>query len=160
MPWSAVGLIALALLFLSSLVAQLNVAWQTSIVPYFEKSPGEIETFCQGHQIARNCERLDLLAGELGLTPISAFGFNDDLAGETVEWHAADSALATFQALAAAVAQSPERFLKPNKLQKELSAVVDALQKAREKNIRFCLLLRIGDSTSVQEWEVRKGTCF
>ncbi|MBI3866267.1 MAG: hypothetical protein HY290_30680 [Planctomycetia bacterium] len=138
----------------------LRVASQTTIVPYFQKALGDIDTFAQGHAVARSCQALDALADQLGLTPLSAFGFNDDLAGETVVWHPPAQGLATVAGLVASLktteSLSPDRDL----LIKELSNIEHALQKATDANVPFCLLLRTADVTSAIEWERRQGTCF
>jgi hypothetical protein len=54
------------------------LADETKIVPYFRQRLGDIDTFTRGHAIARSCQVLDDLAIQSGITPISAFGFNDD----------------------------------------------------------------------------------
>ncbi len=138
----------------------LHVERQTTIAPYFQKKLGDIHTFAQGHAIARNCQLLDELALRAGLTPLSAFGFNDDLAGEQLTWHKAEQGLATVAGLLSALKESPDRRTDHEQLLKELAAVHHALQRAFDHGVEFCLLLRTTGFTSGQEWEVRKGSCF
>lgn len=154
------GLLGLAAYFGLILVLGLRVAAQTTIVPYFQKPLGDIHTFAQGHAVARSCQALDGLAAGLGLTPLSAFGFNDDLAGETVNWHPPAQGLATISGLLAALRDHPETIPRQDRLIKELTAIEHALQKAVACDVPFCLLLRTADVTSSLEWERRQGTCF
>ena len=158
--WGLFGLLGFSIFFSLILVFAFRVASQTSIVPYFQNEVGDIHTFVRGHAVARSCQVLDDLALQLGLTPISAFGFNDDMARETVVWHPPEQGLATFSGLLAALQDRPNAVPRQDRLIKELTAIVDALQKATGQNIPFSLLLRVGDGTSAMEWEQRKGTCF
>lgn len=140
--------------------ANLHPEKETTIVPYFQKQLGEIHTFAQGHAIAKNCQKLDELALRAEFTPLSAFGFNDDLAGEELTWHAAQQGLATITGLLLALRQSSQRCAQHEQLLNELTAVQHALQRASDQGVPFCLLLRTTGFTSGQEWEVRKGSCF
>jgi hypothetical protein len=158
--WGMLGLLGFAIYFSMILGFAFRVARQTSIVPYFQQEVGDIHSFAQGHAVARSCQMLDELALQLGLTPLSAFSFNDDLAGETVVWHPSGHGLATFSGLLAALHERPNFVPRQDQLFKELTNIVDALKKATNRNIPFSLLLRVGDSTSSLEWERRKGTCF
>ncbi|MBS0262283.1 MAG: hypothetical protein JSS02_10065 [Planctomycetes bacterium] len=157
---AVLGFVTWTVLVGSSLIAQVNVAWQTSIVPYFQSEIGGIESFASGYAVARACQSLDALAAELGLLPLSAFGFNDDWAGEQLVWHAPAEGLATCQGLLAALADRPGALPGQERVIRELRRIAAALQKAHEKKIPFCLLLRVGDGTNAMEWEQRQGTCF
>jgi hypothetical protein len=130
-----------------------SVLRHVSVVPYFQSRVGEIETFGNGRHLARAMNGLDDRARSLGVVPLSAFGWNDDLAGESLVWHAPDDGLKTVDALLA------EEQLEPG-VRDDLERIAHALRRAADKRIRFCLLLRHGDVTSGAEWDVRQGTCF
>ncbi|MFN0053933.1 MAG: hypothetical protein ACKV0T_17275 [Planctomycetales bacterium] len=135
------------------------VASETAIVPYFQRPLGGIVTFSGGHRVARSCRRLDELAAQRGLTPLSAYGFNDDLQGEPLNWHPPEQGLATFDGLLAGIYEVADSDV-DKRLVEELTAMRDALEKAVVQRVPFCLLLRVGDSTNAQEWELRQGSCF
>lgn len=156
-------LVALALLtayFGMILWLSLHIARETSIVPYFKTELGGIHTFAQGHAVAQSCQALDAMALENGLSPLSAFGFNDDLAGEPLVWHPAANGLVTISGLLSVLRDRPQSLKRQEQLVRELTAIRDALQKASDREVPFCLLLRCGDVTSSVEWERRQGTCF
>ena len=104
--------------------------------------------------------KLNLNGFQLSRPEGGAFGFNDDLAGETLTWHSSADGLATFAGLREALEKRPDQFPNQRSLLQDLSAVEEALQMAANSQIGFCLLLRVGASTSAQEWELRQGTCF
>jgi len=132
----------------------------TTIVPYFQRQLGDIHTFARGHEVAKCCQKLDELALRLGLTPLSAFGFNDDFAGEELAWHAPELGLSTVSGLLLALSQGSHISEKREQLVTELTAIEDALRKASDRSVPFCLLVRAGGGTNSMEWEQRKGTCF
>lgn len=137
--YSAKGIAVLGLLGCSSLLASLYVerlailaaatlaiflvfAWASvwaiydtyryvRIVPYFDRTVGDIDTYTAGRELARYCSKLDAMAVASGQQAISAFGFNDDLRGETLVWHSPSDGLQTVAALMAAVAAQPEEFV-------------------------------------------------
>jgi hypothetical protein len=127
-----------------------------SIVPYFDRRVGVTGTFAQGQVVARNCRRLDRLAVDSGVSPVSAFGYADDLRGDTLAWHDPRSGLETVSALIKALDPGGA----DGKLVEELSNIRDALQIAVEKGAKFCFILRSGDGTNAQEHMLRKGTFF
>ena len=69
------------------------------IMPYFQRSLGEIDTFLNGKALVRSLKQLDAVAIEQGVQPLSAFGFNDDLRGETLVWYAPEDGLKTIETL-------------------------------------------------------------
>jgi hypothetical protein len=133
---------------------------RASVVPYFDRAVGEIETFAHGYALARHLGELDTDAFALGMTPLSAFGWNDDLNGETLVWHDADAGLKTVNALLARVQGEDLARADQLNVADDLKRMSHALARAATKGARFCLLLRYCDATNGQEWEVRKGTCF
>ena len=126
------------------------------IAPYFEKPVGA-STYAEGAEVARSCARLDDLALEVGATPISGFGFNDDLAGETLRWHLAEEGLYTVRALIVAI--EPAKTKRDRQLIEELQLIEDALQNAHARGTRFCFLITHG-YTNQLEHERRKGSFF
>jgi len=154
------GLAAFTLYFGSMLWDAFHTARHTGIVPYFQQKLGEIQTFIGGLAIAESCQALDELAVQWGLSPLSAFGFNDDFAGEELTWHAPEQGLAAVSGLLSALRARPKLIGKQSQIIEELAAIEHALRIARDRGIPFCLLLYTAGSTNAMEWEQRKGSCF
>jgi hypothetical protein len=167
-PWWAglrsapaiVALVIFAWIAFSMGAMVVEVVGFASVCPYFERRVGNIDTFGRGGALARRHRELDALAGRLGVAPLSHFGFADDLEGETLVWHDPTDGLATVDALLAALRADVSLRRGQPRVVADLVRVADALEKARLKGIRFCLLYRPGGGTSGQEWDVRKGTAF
>lgn len=112
------------------------------VVPYFSR---EIEpyggksaaAFQRGHAIFREITGLDRLAGKLGLTPLSAFGFADDYYEQEVRWHAAADGLRSVDAL-----RSDDYVMGRPELSANLDALATALRAAAENDVQFALVLR------------------
>ena len=130
------------------------------IVPYFDRRVGNIDTYTAGFELARYCGKLDEIAAAGGQTVVSAFGFNDDLLGETLVWHSPADGLQTVGALLEAVAAQPDEFDDQISVVSDLERLANALRQANEQGICFCLLLLHGYGTSGHEWDVRKGSAF
>lgn len=129
-----------------------------SIVPYFDRRLGVAETgtFGSGEEVAKQCRRLDAVAMEKGVAPLSAYGYADDVKGETLVWHDPRAGLETISALLAALrSDGPD-----GKLAEELGRIRAALQVAAEQGAKFCLILRSFDGTNAREHEMRKGSFF
>ena len=126
-----------------------------TLMLYFEREVGGIESFLAGSAIMRHLLPLDRRCAETGLRPISTFGFEDDLLGQAVVWHSADEGLRSVTGLLEQI--SPQE---NGPLVADLRTWQHALTRAREQQIRFCVLMRFGNSTSGQEWSTRKGTAF
>lgn len=145
-----VDAIALYLMLVNTL-ALVDWLRHAFVVPYFGSRVGEIETYTHGGAIARRVGELDELAGALGVRPLSVFGWNDDFAGEPLVWHESAEGLVTVEALldhlrAEGADEAP--------IIDDLERIAHALARAAEKEIRFCLLLRHGTTTSGHEWDV------
>lgn len=137
------------------------------IHPYFEKpvssAQGSVSTgaaFLSGATLAEELEPLDALAGNVGVAPLSAFGFEDDFFGEEPKWHAPEEGLKTVLALLDSLNGQPDSVCDVKGVTKDLKKIADALEDARKRAIRFCLLVRACDATNAMEWEQRKGTAF
>ena len=140
------------------------------MLPYFKKIPGverlgDIDTFLHGYAIARNCRALDTIAAELNLPELSDFGFQDDFydhkGGPT--WHPPEEGLRTVAGLLEALRQEgawKDWLDQPEEVIADLQRVEAALEKARDKGVLFCFVLRITHSTNAQEHERRLGTFF
>lgn len=158
-------LAALALaLFTFTLAADL-LSWNDTsrwvrIIPYFERRVGEIDTFLAGESLARQFLALEKLAAKSGCRPLSDFGFNDDLAGESLVWHPAEAGLETVRTLREEVTHDPGSVPDAAAVDADLERWQYALARARDTQIPFCVLLRVGNATCAQEWEVRRGTAF
>jgi hypothetical protein len=146
-------------LFLRGLVAGIVDSFKARIVPYFRQYLGDIDTFSSGQTLARNCRQLDQLAGEMHLLPLSAFGFNDDRLGEQVAWHDPQQGLETVTGLLQKIRSQPETVADAEALVAELEKIATALQKAEERGISFCFILREGMDRAIvpMEMDLRQG---
>ncbi len=152
---------ALFILFQLSQPCGINYMVQHAhVVPYFDKKVGEIDTFCHGQSLARHGTALDEAARSLGVTPLSAFGWNDDMDHEKVEWHEPSEGLKTVNALLLVVQRGELAWVDQEAIAADLKRVAHALTRAEERAIQFSLLLRHEGGTSGLEWEARQGTCF
>lgn len=155
-----VDAVFLPVLWGGAIVSVWDVSRYVAIYPYFETRVGGICTFASGYEIARHFRDLDQIVVDRGGIPLSRFGFNDDMSGEKVEWHDAASGLSTCILLLEEIEKHADRFSNHKKLRLELERMCHALQQASERGIRFSLLLRHGDATNAQEWDLRQGTAF
>lgn len=134
------------------------------IVPYFQdkyfRSGSSRETseeskaaFRGGYAIAAEMPLLEDVAGELGVTPLSAFGFGDDALGQQPQWSALSEGIRTARALA-------ESDRVGAAARAELQQLAAALGKAAERQSKFALIARYGpdDFISGVEMEKREGT--
>lgn len=156
--------VALAVFLLFGLLGGLMGLYDTwrhvRVIPYFPRTVGEIETFLAGEALARNLAQLDAIAREAGATPLSDFGFNDDLFREPLTWHPAARGVDTVEILQSSLQTTSEVVHDRQAVLADLQKLKHALNRAADLDIPFCLLLRHGNSTSGQEWDVRQGTAF
>lgn len=160
-PLCTAAAIAVFVVFgvISSLCAMVEVR-TVRVLPYFQRTVGEIDTFLAGEAIARHLRHLDDLAERLGSTPLSRFGFHDDLMGEELRWYSAADGLRTVNALLDHLPAGSSSIDPVEPVLADLRKLRHALERAQAQGIAFCLLLRHGNTTSGHEWSVRKGTAF
>ncbi len=137
-----------------------DVLRHAQVMPYFQRRVGEIDTFLGGRVLARHVVELDLAARGLGLAPLSAFGWADDLEGDTLTWHDPAAGLETVQALLALLKGEQVARSDRDAIVADLEGIAHALSRAGAKGIWFSLLLRHSTATNGREWEARQGTCF
>jgi hypothetical protein len=122
------------------------------IVPYFARQIGEYggkssRAFVRGCGLYREIVALENLAGTLGVTPLSTFGFADDYYGQEVRWHAASEGVKTVEALRPALGgRSPAEL----DAAQDLEALASVLRLAADDGVDFCLALRIRRKDSLQ----------
>ena len=111
------------------------------------------KAFRGGEAIAADLAHLDDVARQLGVAPLSDFGFGDDLMKQAPQWSDIDDGLRTLAALAAAPSLAPAT-------RADLETLAAALGKARLSQNRFCLIVRYGrdDYISGVEMGKRQGT--
>lgn len=159
--WNGVRLLlsaAFLLWFSREFLHGLKDRRRASVFPYFERNVGDIDTFRKGRTLAERFAEVDSLAVTLSVTPLHTFGFNDDLDGETLEWHDAALGLASVTPLLKHLRQHPNLISDQEGVIEDLERIERALEKAREKRIRFSLLINVGDGYTSQEHLVRKGS--
>lgn len=131
------------------------------IVPYYTKQPGNVRpasdasraAFHGGVRLAAGLSRVDEVARQRGLKPLSAFGFDDDVLGQRPQWHDPAEGLRTVAAIIDSLPESDSATA-------DLRAIRDALADAVAGRVSFCLILRYGadDFISGHEMERREGT--
>lgn len=159
-----VAAFAIAIFVLFGVIGGLGWVYDSTryvrVMLYFGRALGDIDTFLAGYTLARYLGQLDALATAHGAEPISAFGFADDLRGETLVWHDANEGLQCVRTLRQAIEGQPIANDVRSEIERDLLAWEHALNKASEQDVKFCVLLMHGNSTSGHEWDVRKGSAF
>lgn len=159
--WLAATAAAVFVVFsLGSLTGWYQTCRYVRIIPYFQRRVGDIDTFVNGHAVARHLKWLDELALRDGNLPLSHFGFADDLLGETLVWHSVNDGLATVDRLLSRLTDDPDLLADCEVLADDLRRIGHALERAQQQDIRFCLILLHTNATSGHEWSVRRGTAF
>jgi hypothetical protein len=142
------------------MVARLNdVLRHASVVPYFRRRVGEINTYSSGESLARHVEELDEVARTNAVVPLSAFGWGDDLEGEPVVWHASAEGLKTVNFLLVTLERDETGWDDHAATIADLKQIAQALERADSLGIPFSLLLLHSTVTNGQEWDARQGTC-
>lgn len=165
---------AIAILYLWYVARTLRIyaGMQPRVVPYFDvkdfrsHDPSQAiaeesrAAFRAGAGIAANLPRLDDLATQAGVAPLSSFGFSDDLLNQQPQWSDLADGLRTLSALLARL-REPEsaRPFDPITIS-DLQTLAAALEKAQQRQRRFCLVLRHGtdDFISGVEMQKRQGS--
>ncbi len=135
------------------------------VTPYFdskllESRIGGIDTYWSGHCLARHVLELDDLARTLGVTSLSEFGWNDDMCGEALVWHDSAAGLKTVNTLLAHLQGDEFSDSEQAGVIDDLKRIADAISRADQAGVRFCLLLQHGNVTNGMEHEMRKGAFF
>lgn len=157
LPWMEIAPVFVAplvwwLMVLPGLCADTRDA---RILPYFRKGQASVPTttFLSGQSLAREWNRVEAIARQQGVQPLSSFGLADDAWGDTLEWHAAERGLKTLNELLRAEAIAAD-----SSLAADLRAIRDALEAAQRLDVSFCLLLRQGSGWSGSELDMRQGS--
>lgn len=124
-------------------------ATYAEIVLYFERPIGLARSHGSS-ALAKNCQRIDALAIKNNVSAISEFGtnfgLNNDSKGKALQWRDADKGLKTIKTLLGVTGKNPDLLSDSQVIVRDLQQMEFALLKAQAQNIRFCLLLRLGDS--------------
>jgi hypothetical protein len=147
------------LLFLVGPLEVYRTVHDVHFAPYFESKVGGL-AYCAAMHLAQHMEELDELARLHGVTPLSEFGWNDDLKGELNVWYDPLNGMKTVNILLTYFAA--DEFARSNKtaIQNELKALDQALARASDRRIRFCLLLFCGEATNEMKEARRTGSFF
>ncbi len=153
----AYGLLAFGGVLVAALVWPFGA--RCRVVPYFVRAMGPYPgatsaAFSCGHELYRQSAPLDRLAAALGVTPLSAYGFGDDLYGQPVRWSPASEGLRTIAVLYAAPSLGVG-------VVADLDALASVLRIAADSGVDFALVLRVGggdvQSAAVFEPRARVG---
>jgi len=130
------------------------------IVPYFESHvatypDNQPDAFDTGIFLVRHCRQLDDIAKNIGVKPLSDFGFKDDQDAQKLIWHESSEGIRTVEVLVAKMSDGTT----PSDLMTDLVRLRDYLRKAQAKGIRFCLIIRAGLDKFISpvEMDNRKG---
>lgn len=176
----ALGGIFTGFLTILCIYALLRSWWmkpRARIVLYFKKIENKIKdetktldskqrklvTFDRGYGIASNFKQLDDIVCNVGLKPLSSFGFGDDMILNDVEvcWHKPDDCLKTVRYLIKYIEETTNiSLINVQELLEDLKQWEIALFNALKENILICILLIIQSnaSRSSVEIEARAGT--
>lgn len=150
LPWGLLLFLGFFTLFFGWAVIQY-LTWplfvKPRVVPCFAR---ELEpyggsttpAFWKGRALFLALPDLDRRAVELGLKPLSSFGFTDDYYRQEIVWRPAREGLETALALRASIPEST--------LAADLDALIVSLRVAQDKQVPFCLVLRLSTSDSLQ----------
>jgi hypothetical protein len=159
----AAGVAGAAFVFFSvALVAGIRDSQRGRIVPYFRRRLGikGLAPFNTGETLAHQCEYIDQVARELGLAPISSFGFADDAQGGRVSWHSSEEGLRTVTALRNHFIKATPRAPHHARLAEDLAAIEKALEEAVKQEVPFAFILRSGGDKFISppEMDRRQGS--
>ena len=149
--------LAFFLLFVVGAWAAIRDGLHVVVLPYFERRVGEIDTFLAGEHLLNHSRRLDEIATELGLIPLSEFASGDDMIhGEKLTWFDPTEALRTTERMLEVEVAATL----PVEVVEDLEKLRHALARSSAQGIRFCLLIREGRSVSGAEMDARQGNFF
>jgi hypothetical protein len=138
-------------------IASVPDLFRGRVLPYFERRLGGAQTWLAGESLLWNSRRLDAAAAALGVRPLSEFASGDDMvSGERLCWFSPEEALLTAERLI----QPDAAVSLPAGALSDLTFLRDALRLASSQGVRFCLLLREGNSASAYEMDLRQGSFF
>jgi hypothetical protein len=129
---------AIAALILFAVIVNTPLEAIAYVAVYIDRDPYSLPLPPRGfgRALYRESGRLDAMASEAGLTPLSEFESADPLAThELPVWHAPDAALPTVELLFSRVDPALP-------LHRHLEYLRDALRTAREKSARFYFLVK------------------
>lgn len=158
-PWSLVGLpLGLVLATIAAFTARALLSdarerFGLRVVPQFARTlDPDPATYFSGRRIAAHMQRLDALAAELDVAPLSHYGFArpDDAPGP---WHDAASGRATVAALLARVEPATA-------LHAELSTWLTALRRAEAAGVGFRLVLVAGTAMNDPLWRALRAAGY
>jgi hypothetical protein len=146
--------IAIAALLVVAVVVSTPLELVASVALYFDRDHNRLPRPGGGfgRALYRASDRLDALALDAGLTPLSDFESDDPLAShEAPTWHPPQAALATVVHLLARVDPAEP-------LHRHLTSLRDALQAAEDTGARFYFLVKSwGGATNARVEALRQG---
>lgn len=151
--------IAVVLLILALVIQAPGILdlLQARVLPFFEREVGGTDTWLAGKHLLWASRRLDEIAEQMGVPPLSAFASGDPLIqGEAGTLYDARAGLASAEELLAAAMETGLGA----KVEADLEKLRDALRLAAEQGIRFSLHVREGRSASGAEMARRGGSYF
>jgi hypothetical protein len=142
--------------FVRGVVAEFHPS-SVRIIPFFSGRIPEADTFLKGRGLACHSRRLDQVAERLNLTPLSSFGFRDEYLWRRPQWHSASDGIKTFQGLLDSVRNLPDQSEDQAEMLADLGRVLKTLETAEARNVKFCLIPRLGRMVSPVEISQKRG---
>lgn len=134
----------------------------THIVPYFDRplELGPEDAPAGGYVLARHSRFLGRLAAKRGVRPLTQLGIDDDLADEAPQWRNPEMGMTTVRSLLEGLSGSGIDLPDEEKaaVEKDLTALQSALERAVQRGASFRLLLRTSQDTGVDPGGVDPGT--
>jgi len=165
------GVVGIVLLWHLARVLIANSRNKPRVVPYFREKHSKRQldrsalteswqAFNGGYGIAADLPILDALARSKDVTPLSSFGFGDDLFRQAPQWSDLSDGVRTVSTLVELLREGGTPVGVSAATQSDLQSLHLALQRALETQSLFSLIVRYGpdDFISGVEMDKREGT--
>jgi hypothetical protein len=156
--WLAAVPLAVGAWLAISVIAGAADARVVRLVPYFRESvPGPF-TLTRGRALLRASGVLEQIARGRGVAPLTEFLGEDPLAGGSVEWHEAGRAVATLDALIAALPDHRASIPDYENVMTDCREWRARMAEASERGVPFFVMMRAGNTISGHEMSLRGGS--
>ncbi len=128
----------------------LPTLFRPKVMVYFTK---RLNAFAESKSLFKHIEFIDDVAIKSGTKPLSRFLSKDDLWDEEVIWHHPSEGINLIENL---ILSLPDDHESSQVIKSDLIIFLDALKKASDAGLQFCILVILGDE-NVTEARIRKG---
>jgi hypothetical protein len=152
-PYISVGMTILILWFVKG-TYRPGPTLSPRVIAMYRPAVANSGTFSRGYAVAENFDELERVAEELGVPPLSTFGFAEAIHGETTQWSSAAQVVPTLRALQQHLADTGE---KPD-LFFDIEALLGAALRSEQEGGEVALLVRCSNVTSTLQWNRNGGS--